>query len=55
MTLGLSEMTVKTQAYAYQYDQLNRIKGMDTWQQLNAATNEWNSTIPVDDYRERVS
>lgn len=55
MTVGLSEMNTKTQAYAYQYDQLNRIKGMDTWQNLDAATNTWLSTTSVNDYKERVS
>ena len=45
------------QLYNYQYDQLNRITGMDVYRGLNQATNSWAgmSSAPVADYKERVT
>ncbi|MBV6474498.1 MAG: hypothetical protein JPMHGGIA_02822 [Saprospiraceae bacterium] len=40
--------------YAYQYDQLNRIKGMDYFKGLNAS-NSWSGASLQDDYRTRYS
>ncbi|MBK6823025.1 MAG: hypothetical protein IPG87_08565 [Saprospiraceae bacterium] len=39
--------------YSYQYDQLNRIKGMDYYSGLN--NNSWISAIKKDDYQTRYS
>lgn len=45
------------QLYGYQYDQLNRIVGMDAFGGFNATTNGWESSGPVAtaNYKERVS
>lgn len=40
--------------YAYSYDQLNRITGMDAYGGLNNSNNTF-SPVVLDDYRERVS
>ena len=45
------------QLYNYQYDQLNRITGMNVYRGLNQTTNSWAgmSSAPVADYRERIA
>lgn len=45
------------QLYGYQYDQLNRIVGMDAFGGFNATANGWESSGPVAtaNYKERVS
>jgi RHS repeat-associated protein len=44
------------QLYGYQYDQLNRIKGMDAFKGFNNATNNWVTTPQaMTAYQERVS
>jgi RHS repeat-associated protein len=40
--------------YSYQYDQLNRIVGMQANKGLDVAPNQWNA-IAIDDYKEAVS
>ena len=40
--------------YNYQYDQLNRITGMDAFYGLDQATNSWSGLQPTADFRERV-
>jgi RHS repeat-associated protein len=40
--------------YQYSYDQLNRIKTMQTYKGLNEATNQWNP-LAINDYNENVS
>jgi RHS repeat-associated protein len=42
------------QLYNYEYDQLNRIVGMDVYRGLDQTNNNWNSLAIVNDYKERV-
>jgi RHS repeat-associated protein len=42
------------QLYNYQYDQLNRIVGMDVYRGIDQTNNNWNSLAIVNDYKERV-
>lgn len=53
MTTTLTEPgthTIHPQGTAYQYDQLNRLAGMDVWQNLDLVNNEWQSGSPLTDY-----
>jgi RHS repeat-associated protein len=43
------------QLYNYQYDQLNRITGMDVYRGLNETNNNWNALAATGDYKERVT
>jgi hypothetical protein len=43
------------QLYNYQYDQLNRIKGMDVYRGLNQTANNWTSITATGDYNERIN
>jgi YD repeat-containing protein len=45
----------KTLLYNYKYDQLNRITGMDAYNNFNTANNNWNGMTKLDQYQERVS
>jgi RHS repeat-associated protein len=45
----------KTMLYNYKYDQLNRITGMDAYNNFNVASNNWNGMVKLDQYQERVS
>jgi RHS repeat-associated protein len=42
------------QLYNYEYDQLNRIVGMDVYRGLDQTNNNWNSLAVSSDYKERV-
>lgn len=42
---------IKPLGYAYDYDQLNRIKSMQTFTGLNQPQNNWNSASTTKDYR----
>jgi RHS repeat-associated protein len=42
------------QLYNYEYDQLNRIVGMDVYRGLDQTNNNWNSLAISSDYKERV-
>ncbi|MFT3945715.1 MAG: RHS repeat-associated core domain-containing protein [Agriterribacter sp.] len=44
-----------TQLYNYQYDQLNRLVGMDMYRGLNQTTNQWSSMVTSNLYKERYS
>jgi YD repeat-containing protein len=54
---NISSMAVNVEAlnnpllYSYQYDQLNRLVGMDAWKKNSS----WSSLTHTDDYQERVS
>src|SRR5690606_1993175 len=41
--------------YSYRYDQLNRIKSMNTFSGLNTTGNHWNSPVATNDYKEEIS
>ncbi|OYW20464.1 MAG: hypothetical protein B7Z54_01075, partial [Sphingobacteriales bacterium 12-47-4] len=43
------------QLYNYQYDQLNRIVGMDVYRGLNTASNSWSAISLTTDYQERIA
>ncbi|MHA4845774.1 hypothetical protein ACX0G7_16490 [Flavitalea antarctica] len=45
----------KTMLYNYMYDQLNRITGMDAYNNFNVASNNWNGMVKLDHYQERVN
>ncbi|MHA4845778.1 RHS repeat-associated core domain-containing protein [Flavitalea antarctica] len=45
----------KTMLYNYMYDQLNRITGMDAYNNFNVASNNWNGMVKLDQYQERVA
>jgi RHS repeat-associated protein len=45
----------KTMLYNYKYDQLNRITGMDAYNNYNVAGNNWSGMVKLDQYQERVS
>lgn len=56
--MGVSVATLpdKTIGYAYHYDQLNRLTGMDAYNNFNAATYNWsNNGLAMNDWKERVS
>jgi RHS repeat-associated protein len=44
-----------TMLYAYKYDQLNRITGMDAYTKAFPAGHTWNNLDALNDYKERVS
>jgi YD repeat-containing protein len=46
---------VQPQLYNYQYDQLNRIVGMDVYRGLNETTNSWSALVATNLYKERVA
>jgi YD repeat-containing protein len=46
---------VQPQLYNYQYDQLNRIVGMDVYRGLNETTNSWAALVATNLYKERVA
>jgi RHS repeat-associated protein len=41
--------------YAYTYDQLNRLTGMDAFKGLNETTNSWSGLISTQEYKERIT
>src|SRR5690606_11077332 len=41
--------------YSYRYDQLNRIKSMNTFSGLNTTGNHWNSPVATNEYKEEIS
>src|SRR5437867_967181 len=43
------------QLYNYQYDQLNRLTGMDVFRGFNEQSNSWQALTPTQDYKERIS
>src|SRR5438093_7975515 len=43
------------QLYNYQYDQLNRLTGMDVFRGFNEQNNSWSALTPTSDYKERIS
>ncbi len=44
-----------TLLYNYKYDQLNRIRQLDTYKGFNATTNSWSAVKQLDQYKERVA
>ncbi|AXY74707.1 hypothetical protein D3H65_12250 [Paraflavitalea soli] len=44
-----------TLLYNYKYDQLNRVKQLDTYKGYNGSTNSWSALKMLEQYKERVS
>ncbi|MBK7110629.1 MAG: hypothetical protein IPH61_16335 [Bacteroidetes bacterium] len=55
-TYALENLTDETLGYSYQYDQLNRLTGMDVWTNFNASSYSWpNGGSASTKWKERVS
>ncbi len=55
-TYALENLTDETLGYSYQYDQLNRLTGMDVWTNFNSGSYSWpNGGSASTKWKERVS
>jgi len=52
--LSMDSMNYPNIGYVYQYDQLNRLKGMNAYADLDTVDNEWGPAAVLDDYKELI-
>ena len=56
MTLSISQFGNTPMAYAYKYDQLNRLMSMNAWNNYDSTNNLWNTTgTAINDYHNRFT
>ncbi|MEP7127854.1 MAG: hypothetical protein ABI729_03260, partial [Chitinophagales bacterium] len=56
MSVSISNLPEQTIGYAYKYDQLNRLMGMDAYKNFNATDYKWkNNGSALNDWKEKVS
>jgi len=52
--LSMDSMNYPNIGYVYQYDQLNRLKEMNAYANLDTINNEWDNTAALADYKELI-
>ncbi len=54
-TYSIKPLLPKTMGYAYQYDQLNRIRAMQAYDTPDTIHDNWSTATPIQDFREAVN